>query len=248
MDEWAAGLVGIGILAGVLNTIAGGGSLLTLPALMLSGLPADVANATNRVGILAQGLAGVHAYDSSGALARDALPGVAAPTVVGALGGSLLATRLDPGILEPLLWGLLVCVALGIAVAPRPRATAQDQALPVHHSPGGALALLLAGAYGGFVQAGVGFFLLAALVGPLRYDLLRANALKVACNLVFGAVALLVFQVAGEVRWVPGLLLALGMVVGARVGVRLAIRLPERLLRWAVVAVVLLAAGAAAIR
>src|SRR5690606_10045595 len=109
-------------------------------------------------------------------------------------------------------------------------------------------ALLAAGFYGGFAQAGVGFLLLAALGGALGYDLVRANALKLACTLVFGVVALAVFVVAGQVEWLPGVLLAACTALGSQLGVRFAIDVRQDVLRWIVLACVIATCAAALVK
>ena len=85
--------------------------------------------------------------------------------------------------------------------------------------------------YGGFVQAAAGFLLLPALAGLLKYDLVRANALKVCCTLGFTAVALVIFVARGQVMWDVGLVLALSSALGARLGVKTAIKLQPETLR-----------------
>ncbi|MCH8264787.1 MAG: sulfite exporter TauE/SafE family protein, partial [Proteobacteria bacterium] len=89
-----------------------------------------------------------------------------------------------------------------------------------------------AGLYGGFVQAAVGFILLAALAGGLRYDLLRANALKTVCVLAFTSVALLIFIIFDQVWWVPGLILAAGSMAGAHLAVKIAVRASHASIKW----------------
>ena len=98
--------------------------------------------------------------------------------------------------------------------------------------PAASLGLFLSGVYGGFVQAGVGFILIAALAGGLRYDLVRTNALKSVCTAVFSGVALLVFALQGQVWWIPGVVLALGSILGAWFGVRFAINVSQNTLKW----------------
>jgi uncharacterized protein len=92
--------------------------------------------------------------------------------------------------------------------------------------------LFAAGVYGGFVQAGVGFVLIAALAGGLRYDLLRANALKTLCALAFTSVALVIFIIFGKVAWAPGLILAVGSMSGAHLAVKLAVRASPNAIKW----------------
>ncbi|MEX2335606.1 MAG: sulfite exporter TauE/SafE family protein, partial [Pseudohongiella sp.] len=92
--------------------------------------------------------------------------------------------------------------------------------------------LFFAGIYGGFVQAGVGFILLAALAGGLRYDLERANALKMVCTLAFTSISLLIFIWFDLVEWVPGLILAVGTMLGSYFSVRFAISVQQNTIKW----------------
>ena len=221
-----------GFFAGGVNTIAGGGSNLTLPLLMMLGLPADMANATNRVGIWLQCLAGVGAFDRHNALPRAAVVPVLIPTLAGGLAGALLAVLLPNLYLKPVL--LLCILSMALAMLLRPDTIAPPPGTGPR-SPGNSgfawWGLFGAGVYGGFVQAGVGFILLAVLTAGLRYDLLRANALKMSCALAFTTVALGVFIVFGKVNWIPGLVLAAGSMAGAWLAVKIAIRISRRALR-----------------
>jgi uncharacterized membrane protein YfcA len=94
--------------------------------------------------------------------------------------------------------------------------------------------LFLAGLYGGFIQAGVGFVLLSVLVGTLRHDLIGANAIKLVATLAFGSVALGIFVWAGQVAWTPAIVLAIASIVGARLGVKMMLKVPVAALRWLV--------------
>lgn len=239
-------LIAAGLFGGFVNTLAGGGSMITLPALMLMGLPADVANATNRVGVLLQSLTGLKGFDSAGRLDRGAIADILVPTVIGALAGALLASFLPETLLKPILLGTMVLMALTMIVAPD--VVAPPEGTPVkklRESPLGIASLFFAGLYGGFVQAGVGFILIAAIAGALRYDLVRTNALKLLGTAVFSAVALLVFAVRGQVLWIPGLILAVGTVIGAMVSVRFAINVSQNTLKWLLFVMVSISCGAA---
>jgi hypothetical protein len=107
------------------------------------------------------------------------------------------------------------------------------------------VSLFFSGIYGGFVQAGVGFMLIAALAGGLRYDLVRTNALKMVCTAVLSGVALVVFVARGQVMWFPGLVLAVGMVIGTTASVRFAISVSQKTLKWLLLIMVSIASGAA---
>lgn len=231
-----------GFLAGGINTVAGGGSNLTLPVLMMLGLPADVANGTNRVAIMLEGVVGVAGYDQHGALDRPAIIPILIPTVIGGLLGALTAALMPNLYLKPLLLGTILTMALLILLRPDLIAPPQGAAtLSPKENRGAWWGLFGAGVYGGFVQAGVGFILLAALAGGLRYDLLRANALKMTCALAFTSVAMLVFIAFGQIWWIPGLILAAGTMTGAHLAVKVAVRASPNNIKWFLFLMTLLA-------
>ncbi len=226
-------LVAVGVISGFINTIAGGGSMLTLPAMMMLGMPADVANATNRVGVLMQSLTGAKGFNDEDRLDRGAIVPVLVPTVIGALVGSLAASYLPVWLLKPVLLGSMVAMALIMVLKPE-TVVPPDGTEPyrLKERPGAVVGLFLSGVYGGFIQAGVGFILIAALAGGLRYDLVRTNALKTVCTAVFSGVALAVFALRGQVWWIPGVILAVGSIVGAMASVRFAINVKQNTLKW----------------
>ena len=227
-----AALVAAGVAAGFINTMAGGGSLLTLPALMLLGLPANVANGTNRLGVVAQSLSGVVSFHREDKLHTDAILPVAAPTVVGAIVGASVAAWAPPDVLEPVLLGTMIAMAGLMLVRPKLVIAGEDEE-PGHawKSPKALVGLFLAGVYGGFVQAGVGFVLLATLSGVLRYDAVRANALKLVCTMLFSVASLAIFVYASQVEWIPAAILAAGTVLGSQIGVRFTLKVKARTLR-----------------
>jgi hypothetical protein len=234
-----AALIGSGLAAGFLNTIAGGGSMLTLPALMLLGMPADLANGTNRLSVVATSTSGVWGFARGGKLDRAAVIPVLLPTVVGSLLGSAVASQVPAATLKVVLLATMLLMAVVMAVRPQVIAAPEDARAGLGpRRLVGFLGLFAAGLYGGFIQAGVGFVLLAVLGGALRYDLVRANALKLICTFVFGAVSLVVFVIADQVVWVPAVLLAAGTAVGAQLAVRFALRSGQQALRWVVFATI----------
>ena len=222
-----------GFLAGIIKTLAGGGSNLTLPALMVMGMPAEVANATNRVGVAIQGLTAVAGFRRHNKLDTDDTVPILVPSVIGGLLGAAAAAYAPSGWIKPLLLGTMLTMALVILV--KPSMVAPEPGTPsrkVRDTPSSWWGLGLAGFYGGFVQAGVGFVLLAALAGTLRYDLVRANALKMLCTLVFTIAALGLFIAEGLVMWLPGLILAFGTMFGANMAVKMAINAKPDTLKW----------------
>ena len=222
-----------GFFAGAINTVAGGGSNLTLPVLMMLGLPADIANGSNRVAVMLQCLVGLRGYDKNNSLDRPALVPILIPTISGGLIGALAAAILPNLYLKPLLLGTILCMTFIILLRPSIIAHSPDTvALSPTESRMGWWGLFAAGIYGGFVQAGVGFMLIAALAGGLQYDLLRANALKTLCALAFTSIALFVFIAFDKVAWAPGLILAIGSMTGAHLAVKLAVRASPNVIKW----------------
>lgn len=235
-----------GLVGGFINTLAGGGSMLTLPALMMVGMPADVANASNRIGVLLQSATGARGFHMAGRLDAPAIGPVLIPTLAGALAGALAASWLPVWLLKPILLGTMVAMALIMLIKPNivvpPEGT---PAYPLRERPGAAVGLFLAGLYGGFVQAGVGFILIAALAGGLRYDLVRTNALKMVCTAAFSIMALAIFIARDQVSWIPGLVVAAGTIAGALLSVRFAINVSQTTLKWILFVMVVLTCAAA---
>lgn len=239
-------LIFVALLAGAINTVAGGGSNLVLPTLMIMGMPPEVANATNRVGILVESVVAVSEFKRHDRLETLDLRAILVPMAIGGLFGSLAAAFAPPEILKPLLIGTMIFMSLLILLRPAvvspPTGTAIRR---VSETPSALLGLFIAGFYGGFIQAGVGFLLLASIAGTLRYDIVRANAIKLVCTLVFTAVSLAVFIWQDQVAWFVGFILCLGYVAGAYLGVKLAVYTDPTTLRWFLFAASLLAGGAA---
>ncbi len=228
-----AGLLLLGYLAGIINTLAGGGSNLTLPALMVLGMPADVANATNRVGIFLQTLWGAKSFHGHGKLPLGDVGSIFIPLSIGGVIGALAASYAPVDYLKPVLLVTMVSMSLIIlirqsVVMPEP-GTVPNR---VAETPSSWVMLFLSGLYGSFVQAGVGFVLIMALAGSLRYDLVRSNALKLLCTLGFTSIALVIFVLRDQVLWIPGLILAISMMLGAHHGVKFAISANPHSLKW----------------
>ena len=258
-DPWlAAALLGAGVLAGFINTLAGGGGLLILPLLMLTGMGAALANGTMRVAVLIQSAEAVRQFNKRGTMPFAALPAILVPSLLGTriagkaakgMVGAVAAAFLPETILKPVLLTTLVVVALLMVLRPAQMSPGPD-AIPLspNASLSGWLGLFLAGAYGGFVQAGVGFVLLAVLVGQLQYDLLRSNALKLAITGSFTVLALGIFVARDQVAWLPGMVVALGSLLGVRLGVGFAHKVSPRVLKRILLVMVLAVCLAAAIK
>lgn len=237
--EWTAlALLGlVGCVASVINTMAGGGGLLVLPMLMWLGVPPGAANGTMRVGVIVQNLSSWVTFrrrkqGDLGVVVR-LLPAM----VAGSLVGAWLATRLSDDLLRPIFGGALVVWAIALVV--RPGRFLEVPAEPRAPGIAAQLAAVVIGLYGGFLQAGVGFPLLALLISGLGHAPVRANAIKVALVLGFTLAALPLFAMAGQVVWREALVLATGAMLGGWIGAVWQLREGgAKVVQWFVVAAV----------
>ncbi len=230
-------LIGGGFAAGVVNTMAGGGSALTVPLLVLAGVPGNQANGSNRVGVLAASAAAVLSFRRSGV---DGLKGAAPillPTVAGSLIGSFGISQIADDTFETIFGLLLIPIIILTIFKPKPAIGAEPW--PVWLTVGVFFGI---GMYGGAFQAGVGLVLLAALTRA-GYDLVRANSVKVIINLTVTCIALPVFILEGKVDWIPAAILAAGFMVGGWSGAKLAVTGGEKVVRIFMVAAALFLAA-----
>ena len=241
-------LAAAGVLATVVNVMAGGGGMIVLPALIALGLPADVANGTYRLGVVTQSIAGTAAMRREGKLDTGSIVPILIPTVFGAIVGALLATRVPREVLKPIMLVTMIFMAALIAFRKQTLIPGEGPVLTPQQAPRSFVGLFLAGVYGGFIQAGVGFLLLGVLVGTLRHNLITGNAIKLVITIAFGTISLGIFVWAGLVSWVPAVVLAVASIVGARIGVHLMLKVPIAGLRWFVFACVVATCMAAWLR
>ncbi|HEA52758.1 hypothetical protein LCGC14_0833750 [marine sediment metagenome] len=221
-------LLALGGIAGFINVLSAGGSMLTLPLLMFLGLPPQVANGTNRVAIVLQSTTAVAGFRRLGHGNLRVSLLLAVPAVLGSLLGAWVATWVADEVFERVLIIAMVGASV-FMLLPQPRINTTpltpDRIGPVIY-----VALFLIGVYGGFIQVGVGALFLVVLYRLLRIDLRQVNVFKVAIILIYTVPALLIFAVNGQVRWGMGLVLAAGNIAGAFVAVR--VNLSEKGAQW----------------
>lgn len=230
-------LVG-GFTSGVINTLAGGGSLLTVPILVLAGLPGNVANGSNRLGILASNASATVAFRRLGVSGLCRVLLILVPVAVGSLVGALLVARLSDDTFER-AFGILMVPLLLLSLRP-----------PLVKLAGGrvwsgsftVLVFFAVGLYGGAFQAGIGLMLMVAL-SRSGMDLVVANNVKVVVIMVLTVITLPVFIIGGMVDWGPALVLAAGFAVGGALGARLTVTGGASLIRPVMGAAVLALAG-----
>lgn len=229
-----------GLAAGTLNVIAGGGSFLTLPVLIFLGLPPSVANGTNRVGIFLQNVGAVWSFRRHGVFDRSAFLWAGVPATAGGAVGAGLALAISDRAFQQLLALLMVAISLRSLWSPLERSDrAQSLFATVPRGLVLAAGFFVAGVYGGFVQAGVGYLVLAVttLAG---LDLLRGNSVKVSAILCMTGLALAIFAWKGRVNWLLGFVLAAGTILGGILGARLTVLKGHRWVRGVVTATVLI--------
>jgi uncharacterized membrane protein YfcA len=231
-------LFGGGLLAGVINSMAGGGSLLTVPLLSLAGVEGLAANGTNRVAVLIQTVTAGVGYHQGGVRPYKTAARLIPPALFGGLLGALLVSQLDDGAFEK-LFGFLMIPLLGVALW-KPKADVVAEPWPRWVE---LLVFFGVGVYAGAIQAGVGLVLLL-LLARSGINLVMGNAIKSALIVAITAiVALPVFLLDGQVEWAPALVLSAGAASGGYAGARLAVERGEQLIRPVLVVAVLGLAG-----
>ena len=232
-------LVGGGLVAGVVNTLAGGGSLLTVPLLVELGLPGTLANGTNRIGVLVQNLTAAWSFRREGVSGLMGARPILLPALVGSLIGAYGVAQLTDSAFESAFG--VVMIALLIPTLRKPRSSSEAPVASWSRTTS-ALVFFGIGLYGGAFQAGVGIALIFAL-NHAGYDLVRANSIKVIVIAALTLIAIPVFIFGGQVSWGPALLLSIGFAVGGSVGARLAVAGGERLIRPVLLVAVIALAG-----
>lgn len=253
MDLLAAlGLSAAAFAAGAINAVAGGGSLVSFPALVAAGYGAKPANVTNSVALWPGYVGGSLGYRRELGSQRRRILYLAAPSVAGALAGSAILLATPDAAFDAVVPFLILFASILMAVQDRLGALARRHRLASRHDDHVPVALMAAvfvlAAYGAYFGAGLGILTLAVLGILLPDDLQRSNALKGLLSLLINAVAVAWFAAFGPVRWAPAAIMAVGALAGGYLGVGLARRLGKRWLRAAVIAYSLVVAAVLFVR
>ena len=204
-----------GLAAGIINTLAGGGSLLTLPVLIFMGLPPHVANGTNRIGIVIQALVGTAGYRSKGVSTYpfNVYLGIAA--FFGSLIGAQIAMDIRGDLFNRILAIIMLIVVAIIVLKPKTNDTSLPERLTGKYLVYAIIGFFFIGIYGGFINAGIGFIIMLFLNNVNRLSLIKTNATKVSLVFIYTCGALALFAYNGTVDWTTGLVLAIGTSLGA---------------------------------
>lgn len=246
MDFWQIILVLlVGFIAGIINVMAGGGSLLTMPLLIFIGLDSTMANGTNRIAILFQNATAIGGFRSKGLSAGKfgIILGIAA--LFGAIIGSTIALEVPDGLFNKILAVVMVLVVVMTLINPSLKLK-DGEALVLRlgrkHKVLAVIALFLTGIYGGFIQAGTGLFIMAALSFINRYTLLQANVAKATIMLIYTLSAIAIFAWNGQVNLIYGLTLAISMSAGAWWASRWSAGDGQKYIKWFMIIAVLVMA------
>ena len=211
--HYAIAIVG-GFIAAIMNTLAGYGSIITLTIMMdLLGLPANMANGTNRVNILANGVAGSLGYYKNGKLSIHKGKGILITVCTGAVLGILLAVNVSNGQFRDIFKYLVVVLFISILVNPKKwiKETSEVADLPWWKT---ILIYFPIGVYGGFIQMGMGIVFLMAAVLMSKYTIIKANALKLVLVVIYTLISIFIFHYNGLIDWKIGGVLSIGTAAG----------------------------------
>ena len=236
-------VVGAGFLCGIINTLAGSGSLVTLPLLIFIGLPANMANGTNRVAIFLQNIIGVASFHREKVLDWKRSLKVVIPALIGSLIGAIIAVDINEEVMSIIIGIILVVMLFFILLKPSKWLKPDEMLLKKKVGLKEWIIFFAIGVYGGFIQAGVGFFLLAGLVLGMGYDLVKANASKLLIVLCYTPIALLVFAFNGLIHIKIGLIMACGNMIGAYLASKMAVSWGPKFIRWLLIAIIIISAA-----
>jgi len=207
-------LIFIGFIAGILNTLAGGGSLLTLPLLIFLGLPPNIANGTNRVAIFIQNIFGTAGYRSKGCNSYPYNIYFGISALIGAVIGAKLAVDIKGEVFNKILAVVMLIVVFFLIFKPKNIKNLTER-LTTKYVGISIVIFFFIGVYGGFIQAGTGFFILLTLTNVNKFSLLKSNATKTVVVLIYTISALATFAYYDKINWGYGLTLAVGGATGA---------------------------------
>lgn len=233
----------VGFIAGFINTLAGSGSLLTLPLLIFLGLPANVANGTNRIALLLQNIVGVSTFKKQKVFEFKEGYRLAIPAILGSVIGAQLAVGFNEDLMRKTIGGLLLFMFFIILYKPEKWIKGQVGKIIGKPTLLQIVIFFFIGIYGGFIQAGVGFLLLAGLVLGAGVDLVKANALKVFIVLAYTIFALTIFMINHQVNYEIGLVLAVGNMAGAFIAAKFAMNREAKFVRYVLLVVVIISSA-----
>jgi uncharacterized membrane protein YfcA len=227
-----------GVFVGFINTLAGGGTIISISLFMFMGLPANIANGTNRIAVILQNITSVTEFKRKKVLDSRKGTALAIPTMIGAILGAQIASDINEEIFEKALAIVMIVMVCFIVIKPSKWLKGQQDLMDRKVTWWQILLFFLIGIYGGFVQVGVGYFILAGVVLGAGFDLVKANAIKVWIVLLYTPMALLVFILNDQVRWDYGLVHSIGNIIGAYLASHFAVAWGVNFVRWVMIVII----------
>ncbi len=235
-------LVFIGFIAGSINTIAGGGSLLTLPILIFLGLPPNIANGTNRIAILFQNVFTTAGFKSKGIITFPFSIYVGISALLGSIVGAQIAVDIKGETFNKILAIIMVLVVAYMVLKAKSKKLKDVERASGKHLWLSIFLFFFVGVYGGFIQAGVGFIILLVLSSVNNFSLVKSNAIKVTVVLIYTVAAVAIFAYNDKIDWKIGLVLAIGNATGGWFASRWSVKKGDALVKkFLIVMVVILA-------
>ena len=233
-------LITSGLLVGFINTLAGGGTIISLTILMLFGLSPSVANGTNRIAVLIQNIVAVRNFGKKKLI--DTKKGIyyGIPTLIGSIIGAAIVIKINEKVIEYCFGGIMIIMLFFLIKSPESWLKSNEKLLQKPVSIKMVIIFFFIGIYGGFIHVGVGYFILMGLVLGLGYDLVKGNAMKNFLVLIYIPFTLLIFVINGQVRWDYGLTHSIGNIIGAYIASKWAIEWGVNFVRWVMIVIIFL--------
>lgn len=229
-----------GIIAGFVNTLAGGGSIVSFSVLIMLGLPPAVANGTNRINVLVQTITATGSFKQQKVLdTRKALL-LGIPAMIGSFAGAWIAVDINQVIFERVVGVILLSMVFFIFYKQSAWIKERTDLVNAKVNIRQIIIFFFIGLYGGFIQIGVGYFLLAGIVLSAGYELVKANAIKVLIVLLYTPFALLVFILNDQIHWAYGLMMTFGTVLGAYVASLMAVKRGAIFVKWVMIVFIII--------
>lgn len=232
-------LILVGFIAGIINILAGGGSLLTLPMLIFLGLPPHIANGTNRVAIIIQNIFAVKGFQSKGIKTYPFSLYLAIPATIGAIIGAIVGIKIEGELFNKILGIVMLVIVIYMVLKSNKISKNNIERIKGKYFWLSIIAFFFIGLYGGFIQAGVGFIILFTLSNINQFSLVKSNAIKVTVALIYTLVAVAIFAYNDSVNWKYGLILSLGNASGGWVTSRWSVNKDDKFVKKVLIIMVL---------
>ena len=232
-------LILVGFFAGIINVLAGGGSLLTLPMLIFLGLPPHIANGTNRIAIIIQNIFAVKGFQSKGIKTYPFSLYLAIPATIGAIIGAVVGIKIEGQLFNKILGVIMLIIVGYMVVKPSKFSKNTLERITGKYFWFSIVAFFFIGLYGGFIQAGIGFIILLTLSNINQFSLVKSNAIKVTVALIYTIAAVVIYAYNGSIHWKYGLILSLGNASGGWITSRWSVNKDDKFVKKVLIIMVL---------